>query len=181
MSDRSGRPRGPGGRPGPVVRRDAEGGIAIGPSWEPLVERLIREAQERGELTDLPLHGRPIRVAPDPYAGEMALAWHLLRNAGAAPPWIEADKEVRRLRDAIRDLLRRAERAPSGAATRLGRELGSLVTDHDAAVARLNAEAPVATLHRRPLGAARAEAILAAVLAGEPAPEPFPSPQGEIP
>ena len=38
------------------------------------------------------------------YAGEWALAFRMLRNAGVAPPWIEADKEVRELlarRDAL--------------------------------------------------------------------------------
>ena len=41
---------------------------------------------------------RPRPAAPvddDPREGEMALAYHLLRTPRVAPPWIEADKEVR--------------------------------------------------------------------------------------
>ena len=109
-----------------MLRKDAEGGFRVGPTWESVTERLIREAQERGDFDDLPGHGKPIRIDDDPYAGEMALAWHVLRNAGAAPPWIEADKEVRRLRDNLTRRLRAASAAPRAAHPRLRRELSDL-------------------------------------------------------
>jgi hypothetical protein len=77
---------------------------------------------------------------------------HVLRNAGVAPPWIEADKDVRRLladRDAM---LERAAQAWSAMTrARYRRELTRIVTAHAAAVARLNAEAPTTRLHRRPM------------------------------
>lgn len=154
------------------MRKDADGGLRVGPTWESVTERLIREAQERGEFDDLPGHGRPIRLDDDPYAGEMALAWHVLRNAGAAPPWIEADKEVRRLREQLERRLAAAPGAPSVAHARLRRELLALTAEHDVAVARLNAEAPSATRHRRPLGP-RATALIEAALAGRPVADPF--------
>jgi hypothetical protein len=116
-----------------------------------VTERLIREAQERGEFDDLPGHGRPIRVEVDPWAGEEALAFHLLRNARVAPPWIEADKEVREGRDRIEALLRRATGAHPVHRDRLRRELTLLVAQDRACVARLNALAPLDRLHRRPL------------------------------
>ena len=43
------------------------------------------------------------------FAGDWAMAYRMLRNAGAAPPWIEADKEVRELLAKREVILRRAE------------------------------------------------------------------------
>ena len=44
----------------------------------------------------------------DSAAGDRALAYRMLRNAGVAPPWIEADKEVREVLLARDALLARA-------------------------------------------------------------------------
>ena len=79
---------------------------------------------------------------------------NVLKNAGVAPPWIEADKEVRVLlarRDAI---LARAADGPAPA--ELGRRrdraaLEEIVIAVGKAVARLNAEAPTDRQQRRPL------------------------------
>jgi len=155
------------GRPGPVVRKDAEGGRSIGTTWESVTERIIREAQERGEFDNLPAHGRPFTVDENPYAGDMSLAFHVLRNAGVAPPWIESDKEARRLRDAYESLLRRAWLAPLPIRATLRRELETLVADHDATVRRLNSEAPSVRNHRSLVGRERALAALDAAIRGE--------------
>ena len=40
-------------------------------------------------------------------AGDMATAYHILRNAGVAPPWIEADRRARHLLDERDALLQR--------------------------------------------------------------------------
>ena len=85
-------------------RRDGEGKISLGPTWESIVERQIREAMEDGAFDELPYQGVPIPLDDDSAAGERALGFRVLRNAGVAPPWIEADKEVR-------DLLAAAGRA----------------------------------------------------------------------
>jgi hypothetical protein len=173
-------PRGPRraghGRQDAVVRKDADGVQSIGPTWESVTERIIREAQERGEFDHLPGHGRPLVVDQNPYAGDMALAFHLLRNARIAPPWIEADKEVRRLRDTIEGSLARAHRAPLPMRASMRRDLERIVADHDAAVLRLNAEAPSPRQHRRPMGRDAALAALERAFRGE-APEP-PHPSG---
>ena len=51
----------------------------------------------------------------------MALAYTMLKNAAVAPPWIEADKDARRLVDDRDRLLERAARASSpGTQTRTG-------------------------------------------------------------
>lgn len=137
-----------------VRRRDPEGRWQVGPSWESLIDRQIREAMEDGSFDDLPHRGEPLPNDDNPHSAEWGLAFHVLRNAGYAPPWIEADKEVRELlakRDAI---LERAARgpAPTTMATRRDTEaLGRLVVDANAAIARLNSEAPSTRQHRRPL------------------------------
>ena len=108
------------GHQDPVVRKDADGVRSIGPTWESLTERIIREAQERGEFDDLPGHGRPLAVDENPYAGEMALAYPPApQRPSVAPPWIEADKEARRLRDEVeRVAAARAPRAPAASGPR---------------------------------------------------------------
>lgn len=148
----------------PIVRRDAQGGERTAPTWESLVERLIREAQDEGRFDRLPGHGRPLPLEVDVHAGELALAHHLLRNAGVAPPWIEADKDVRRMRDGIEAVLRRAPGATAGVARRLEAELGALADAHDEAVRRLESLAPTPRQHRRPLDRAALRARFAAAL-----------------
>ena len=128
--------------------------MEVGPDWETLIERQIREAAAEGQFENLPHQGEPLPNDDNPLAGEWGLAFHLLKNAGAAPPWIEADKDVRELlarRDAI--VVRAASGpAPSAAARRRDREaLEDLVVRINASVARLNAEAPTDRQHRRPL------------------------------
>lgn len=135
----------------PLVRRDAEGEERTAPSWETLTERLIREAQEDGAFEELPHQGCPLPLDDDRYAGEMAMANRVLRNAGAAPPWIETDKEVRRHLEAASLLLARARRSPLSARDRLERELERLADAHDDAVARLEGLAPTTRQQRRRL------------------------------
>jgi hypothetical protein len=141
----------------PPNRVNEHGERQVGPTWESLVDRQIREAMEEGKFDDLPHQGRPLPREDDAYAGEWALAYHVLRNAGVAPPWIEADKDVRALLDRIEAIPARAARgaAPAPAARRRDRvALESLVIEVNMAIARLNAEAPTDRQHRRPLAAA---------------------------
>ena len=132
----------------PVIRRDAEGQERTALSWETLTERLIREAQAEGAFDDLPHQGRPLALDDDTYAGDMAVANRVLRNAGAVPPWIETDKEARRQLQAIELLIARASRSPTGAQDRLERKLEELAGAHDAAVAHLEGLAPTARQQR---------------------------------
>ena len=128
--------------------------MEVGPDWETLIERQIREAQADGKFEDLPFQGEPLPNDENPYAGEMDLAYRMLRNAGAAPPWIEADKEVRGLLEQRDVIVARAAAGPER--TELDRRrdraaIGDLVADINAAIARVNAEAPTDRQHRRPL------------------------------
>ena len=43
--------------------------------WEKWIDQQIREAQERGEFDNLPGKGKPLDLAPNPYAQEQELAF----------------------------------------------------------------------------------------------------------
>lgn len=139
--------------PKPPNRIDEHGVRHVAPTWESLVDRQIREAMEEGKFDDLPHRGEPLPKDDDAFAGDWAMAWRMLRNAGAAPPWIEADKEVRELLAQREAILRRAEAGPvSSFASRRDRaDLERLVVAINGAVTRLNAEAPTDRQHRAPL------------------------------
>jgi hypothetical protein len=135
----------------PVQRRDGEGKRQIGSSWESLIDRQIREAMEEGAFSDLPYQGERLPIADDSAAGEWAMAHRMLRNAGAAPPWIESDKEVRRLLARRDELIARPRRTSSAGQARERTELAALVEAINRAIARVNAEAPTVRQHRRPV------------------------------
>jgi len=144
--------------PKPLVhRRGPDGQMQVGPDWETLIDRQIREAIAHGEFDNLPHQGEPLPKDDNPLAGDLGLAFHVLKNAGVAPPWIEADKEVRELLAKRDVVLARAAAgpAPSSMARRRDRAtLEDLVTRINAAIARVNAQAPTDRQHRRPLDAA---------------------------
>ncbi len=131
--------------------------MEVGPDWETLIERQIREATEEGKFDNLPHQGERLPNDENPYAGEWGLAFHVLKNYGAAPPWIEADKEVRGLLEKRDAILSRAVAGPAPAPFTRRRDraaLEDLVTRLNAAIARLNAEAPTDRQHRRSLALA---------------------------
>ena len=79
------------------------------------------------------------------------MAHRMLKNAGIAPPWIESDKEARRLLAALAAMLERAPRASRLARDRLRRDYLATVQAANRAIERVNAEAPTDRQHRRPL------------------------------
>ena len=109
----------------------------LAPARESLIDKQIREAQRAGAFDDLPHQGQRLPLVDDAAAGEWALAYRMLKNANFAPPWIEADKEVRAL------LARRD------------------------AILRVNHEAPTERQHRRPLDLEAELATLDRAHAGE--------------
>ncbi|MEW5989925.1 MAG: DUF1992 domain-containing protein [Chloroflexota bacterium] len=121
------------------------------PSREALIDRQIREAQEAGAFDNLPHQGEPLPLVDDSAAGEWALAYRVLKNANFAPAWIEADKEVRALLARRETILERAPRASAMGRARDRTELIRIVADANAAILRLNLEAPTPRQHRRPL------------------------------
>lgn len=136
------------------MRRDGEGNRQIGPDWESLIDRQIREATEAGAFDDLPHQGERLPLEDDNLAGEWAMAHRMLRNAGVAPPWIESDKAARALLDQLDALIRRAPTVGQTSRGRLRTEHGKLIEEANRAIARVNSEAPTDRQHRRPLDAA---------------------------
>ena len=142
-----------------VHRRGPDGRMEVGPDWETLIDRQIREAMAEGKFDNLPHQGEALPDDENPYAGEWGLAYHVLKNYGVAPPWIESDKEVRRLLEQRDAILARAASGPaplSSARRRDRAALEDLVTRINLAIARVNAEAPTDRQHRRPLVVAEA-------------------------
>ncbi len=135
----------------PVQRRDGEGDRQVGSTWESLIDRQIREAMDEGAFEDLPYRGERLPIEDDSASGEWAMAHRMLRNAGAAPPWIESDKEVRRLLAQRDALIARPRRSSTAGRERERAELATLVESINRAITRVNAEAPTVRQHRRPL------------------------------
>jgi len=138
----------------PLAKRvDADGDVQVGPTWDTLIERQIREAMETGKFNELPHQGKPLPNDENPHAGDQALAFHILKNAGVAPPWIEANKEANELlakRDAIVERAA-AGKTPSVFARKRDRQaLTDLVVRLNKAITKVNLEAPAST-KRRPL------------------------------
>jgi DnaJ homolog subfamily C member 28 len=79
--------------------------------FETLVEKKIREAMEKGEFDDLPGKGEPLDLAENPFEDPALRTVHrLLRNAGFAPAWIEARKDIDAELERAREILNRARR-----------------------------------------------------------------------
>lgn len=116
-----------------------------------LVERQIRTAMDEGAFDDLPHQGRRLPIEDDSMAGDWAMAHRMLKNAGVAPPWIEADKVVRERLAELERLLSRAVTGSPIYRRRARVELVGIVEAANRAIARLNAEAPTDRQHRRPL------------------------------
>lgn len=67
-------------------------------SW---IEDTLTEAIARGEFDNMPQAGKPIRIERNPYQPELDMAFSRLKNAGMAPAWIELDREIRAMHDAL--------------------------------------------------------------------------------
>ena len=143
------------GRPSdrrPASRLDAEGRRQVAPTWESLVERQLREAMEEGAFDELPYQGERLPMEDDTAGGRV----------GAGLP----DAPQRRRRAAVdrgrqggpRGCSIVGTRSWRGAAPLASRQrlrdraaLEAVVIEINAAIARLNAEAPTDRQHRRPL------------------------------
>lgn len=70
-------------------------------NFDDWVHDRLEEAIARGEFDNLPQKGKPIRIESNPYQPELDLAFGRLKNAGMAPAWIELDREVRTMQEAL--------------------------------------------------------------------------------
>lgn len=61
-----------------------------------LVEQRIQEAREEGKFDNLSGMGKPLRLEENIWAGDKALAYHLLKSNDAAPQELERGREIDR-------------------------------------------------------------------------------------
>lgn len=59
------------------------------------IDEQIKEAQARGEFDNLPGSGKPLNLSDNPFTGDRAAAYSLLKQNGYAPPEVELAKEIR--------------------------------------------------------------------------------------
>lgn len=77
-------------------------------SWEGYAEQAIREAQARGDLDNLSSTGKPLQLEEEnPFSGGMDFAYHIAKQNGAAPLWVQLDQEIGRDTAALAAMLDR--------------------------------------------------------------------------
>jgi len=96
-------------------KEHAPGGRFHGGRFSDYIEEQIRAAEERGAFRNLRGLGQPLKLDTNPYAGEKALGYSLLKSNGYAPVEIELAREIRQQQERLE-----AQRA---ALIRRGREL----------------------------------------------------------
>jgi hypothetical protein len=70
--------------------------------FQKIIEKRIKEAQERGEFDDLPGRGEPLKIEDDSHIPEdLRLAYKVLKNANCLPPELELKKEIRQIEDML--------------------------------------------------------------------------------
>ena len=76
-----------------------------------LIERRIREAQERGDFDNLPGKGEPLKLEDDSHVPEeLRLAYKILKNANCLPPELALQKEIRQMEDMLSNIPDEKER-----------------------------------------------------------------------
>ena len=93
----------------PSVRKDGDKREVVW-SWGSHVDQMIREAQSRGDFDNLPGAGKPLDLDDNVFAGEMASAFRIAKNANAAPLWVQLDREIGEEKDALDAYLERTAR-----------------------------------------------------------------------
>jgi len=67
-----------------------------------LIERKIKEAQEKGDFDNLPGKGKPLKLEDDSGVPEdLRMAYKILKNADCLPPELELKKEIRQMEDML--------------------------------------------------------------------------------
>ncbi len=68
--------------------------LLTGSNFKSVVEELIQDAQERGEFDDLAGAGQPLDLEQNTLAGDMQLAYKMLKDNNFTLPWIEDRKDM---------------------------------------------------------------------------------------
>ena len=74
-------------------------------AFQKIVEKRIKEAQERGDFDDLPGQGEPINIEDDSHIPEdLRLVYKILKNADCLPPELQLRKEIRQMEDMLESI-----------------------------------------------------------------------------
>ncbi|MCS6938044.1 MAG: DUF1992 domain-containing protein [Roseiflexaceae bacterium] len=124
-------------------------GAANQNDFETLVDRLIEQAQAAGAFDNLPGAGKPLRYDDDALTPEdMRAGFRMLKNAGFAPLWIEArrdiDAERARIAAWLRDANSRWSRLPPPLRARLRTEYQEMLTNLQRQIISYNLMSPPA-------------------------------------
>ena len=132
------------------------------------IEEQIRDAEERGLFHNLPGMGQPLNLDTNPYAGEKALGYSLLKSNGYLPAEIELARDISREQERLearratlskrgRDLRRRRiapfaseKRAYNTSVNRALVEYEANLRELNRKILTLNLSTP-ASMHRVPL------------------------------
>jgi hypothetical protein len=80
-------------------------------TFESLIDQQVRAAEEAGHFKDLAGAGQPLNLDDDQHVPEEFRAgFRMLKNAGAAPPWIELQQTIRAEQAALSQWLEQANR-----------------------------------------------------------------------
>jgi hypothetical protein len=81
------------------------------PGFDRIIEERIRRAQQKGKFEDLEGTGKPLILEKDGHvAGELRLAYKILKNADCLPPEIELKNEIKRTEDLLSGMEDTAEK-----------------------------------------------------------------------
>jgi hypothetical protein len=72
-----------------------------------IAERLIKKAMDEGDFDPTMGKGKPLEILSSPFLdSEWDLSFHILKNAGMRPYWLELDLEIRqRMEESLRSLI----------------------------------------------------------------------------
>jgi len=81
------------------------------PGFDRIIEERIRRAQQKGEFENLEGTGKPLLFENDGHvAGELRLAYKILKNADCLPPEIELKNEIKCTEDLLSGMEDTAEK-----------------------------------------------------------------------
>lgn len=132
------------------------------------IDRVIRDAIERGDFDDLPGAGKPLDLSAYDINNDWRLAFHVLKQVGETVPWIALGKEIEGDQQQLSNVLQMAaaEHArglDDGARRRWRARYLEQTARLDGLVARYNRQIPSIQLERARLPAHAAAARFDAV------------------
>jgi len=70
--------------------------------FQKIIEKKIKEAQDKGEFDNLPGSGEPLKIEDDSHVPEdLRLVYKILKNANCLPPELQLKKEIRQMEDML--------------------------------------------------------------------------------